>query len=130
MSGMLHGGAGDPRPVRGNNPTSLNEARNEMRRLTAMLLKANKAYLLREATVTRLHAEGRQNFSGDLVTVLGNDLALASLSGTSQVLSTLITALGTYIQAELAMKTFRLEHLQQALQDEDMDRIQRERKNA
>jgi hypothetical protein len=95
-------------PSQDNKPTSLNEARNEMRRLMAILMKANKAYLLREQTVMELHRLGKQNFSGELVTVLNNDLLLTNLSGMSKTVSTLITGVSAYIQAEIAMKEWRL----------------------
>ena len=75
-----------------------------MRRLMAILMKANKAYLLREQTVMELHRLGKQNFSGELVTVMNNDLLLANLLGMSKTVSTLITGVSAYIQAEIAMK--------------------------
>lgn len=101
----------DAPPLRGTGPTSLNEARNELRRLMGILMKANKAYLLREETVIEMHRQGRQNYSGDLVTVMNNDLLLNNISGMSKTVSTLISGVSAYIQAEIAMKGQPLESL-------------------
>lgn len=106
MSGMLH----DPKKheewkrTRGNNPTSLNEARNEMRRLMAIMMRLNKRYLEREREVIALHSAGRQNYSGHLSTVLTNDLQLRDASGAAKTCATLVQGISAYILAEIAMK--------------------------
>ena len=104
MSGMLHGGPGDPRPIRGRKASPLNEVRNEMRRLMGILLDLNKSYLEREKYVRGMHARGKQNFSGELVTVLNNDLILGSLSGGAKTVGALVQACSAYILAEQAMR--------------------------
>lgn len=91
-------------PIRGNNPTPLREVRNEMRRLMGIMIQLNKRYLLREEYVRAQHAKGSHNFSGDVNTVLKNDLALGDISGGSKTVATLIQACSAYIVAELAMR--------------------------
>jgi hypothetical protein len=85
-------------------PTSLAEAREEMRRLMKMMMSANNKFLVREKQVMEFHRQGRQNYSGDLITVMNNDLMLASYSSMSKTMSVLIQGLAAYIQAEIAMK--------------------------
>lgn len=84
---------------------TLAEVRNEMARLTRLLMKANDRYLEREAEVTRLHESGAQNYSGNLMTVLDNDVLLTAYSGASKTLATLATACAAVIQAEVAYAT-------------------------
>lgn len=97
------------KPIRGNNPTSLAEARNEMRRLMGIQMALNKKYLERERYVTFQHGKGHPNFTGDLMTVLNNDLLLSNISGGAKTVSTLIQGISGYILAELALKAYAKE---------------------
>jgi len=102
-----------------NRPVTMYEAQAEMRRLMQILMKSNRDYLARERQLEQLHASGRQNYSGDLTTVMMNDLPLKMHSGTTKAMATIIAGLGAYIEAELAIKRFRKEYVQEALFDDD-----------
>jgi hypothetical protein len=96
--GQNHDKPASPQPV------SLNEARKEMRRLMRIFLQTSASYRAREEFVAQQHRAGRQNYSGDLSTVMGKDLLLGELGGTSKTLAILIQGCSAYILAEVAIK--------------------------
>lgn len=85
---------------------TLAEIRAEMARLTGLLMQSNDRYLEREAEVERRHAEGATNYSGDLITVMNNDVLLNMHAGASKTLAVLVTGMAAVIQAEIAYATF------------------------
>jgi hypothetical protein len=80
--------------------------RNEMARLTRLMMKASTRYLEREQTVRDLHAQEATNYTGNLSTLLDKDQLLNSYSGASKTLATLATACADVIQAEIAYIQF------------------------
>ena len=68
---------------------TLSELRHEMARLAGVLLSVNRKYIDREAEVTRLHAKGANGYTGNLITVLNNDMLLTGYSGTAKTVATL-----------------------------------------
>ena len=84
-----------------------NEAVDEMRRMADVMLISNKKYLSRERQVRDKHAEGSQNYSGDIGTVLNNDILLKQYSGTTRAAAELVSGLSAFIQAELALRARR-----------------------
>ncbi len=102
--GQRHAGVNpNPTPARGNNQTSLNEVRNEMRRLMGIYMKTTASYRARERTIVEYHQKGHHQFTGQLSTVMNNDLLLSQLGGTSKTLATLIQGCSAYILAEVAL---------------------------
>lgn len=81
---------------------TLVELRAEMARLTGLLMDSNDKYLARERYVREMHAQGKQNFTGDLGTVLDNDVLLNNAAGAGKTIATLVTAMAQVIQAEVA----------------------------
>lgn len=88
--------------VSNDNP-SIAEIRAEYLRLTRQLIKGGLAYEAWEAEVRKRHDAGAQNYSGDIRTVLGNDVILNSIASTSRTVATIATALATVLQAEMAI---------------------------
>lgn len=74
----------------------------EIRRLTKQLLELNEKYDARTAEITRFHEMGKQNYSGNLSTVLNNDLLLKQIGSTVVAVSQIIQGYSASIQAELA----------------------------
>lgn len=81
---------------------TLAEVRAEMARLTRALMRSNARYLEREQQIIELHAQEAPNFSGDLITVMDNDVLLTMYSGASKTLAVLVTGFAAVIQAEIA----------------------------
>lgn len=66
--------------------------------LTDQLGVKTRAYARREEAVRAAHARGGQNFSGDIRTVLKNDVLLADLSGSAKTIAALLSAFtGAYL---------------------------------
>jgi hypothetical protein len=81
---------------------TLAEMRAEMARLAGILVETNQKYLDREQEVIQLHAKGANGYTGQLITVMNNDLLLNGYSSVAKTVAVLATAMGTVIQAELA----------------------------
>jgi len=81
---------------------TLSELRHEMARLTTVLMDANRGYLEREQEIKQLHAQKANGYTGDIITVMSNDLLLGGYSAVSRTAATLVTGMAAVIQAELA----------------------------
>lgn len=77
-----------------------------MARLTRQLMRSNARYLAREAKVAQLHAEGAPNFTGDLISVMEQDVLLRMYAGASKTLATLVAGFAAAIQAEITYATY------------------------
>jgi hypothetical protein len=77
-----------------------------MARLTGVLMDANRKYLEREQEVIELHRMQANGYTGNLVTVLNNDLLLNGYSGLSKTAATLVTGMAAVIQAEIIYADF------------------------
>lgn len=73
-----------------------------IREWTGSLLQLQRDYETRDRIVRKLHAMGKQNYTGNLDTVINNDLLLGQLAGTSIALAHLIVGLSQSLQAEIA----------------------------
>lgn len=81
--------------------TELTEIMVELRRLGTQLVRLNRKYLDREALVTQWNKENVQNFTGNLATVLDNDIILNNASGAAKTVATIISGFSAVLDAEL-----------------------------
>jgi hypothetical protein len=89
----------------------IRESLLEIRRLNREMLRLNKKYDARVTQITELNRLGKQNYGGNLGTVLDNDLILGGISAFSRTVATLIAGYSAAIQAELVYLQLTKEYL-------------------